>query len=126
MGGVADMFASLPQTGPTPQLRPTLFSAEPVVPGLLEQGNLDLLSRPVVKNPDGSISTVKSMSIGEDGKEVLIPMISRSGASLTPEGAVALYRMTGQHLGKFQDPNAADAYAQALHEQQMKFYGDQR
>jgi hypothetical protein len=118
---LADMF-----TVPIPTPRPTLYQAENSAPGLLEPGNLDLLSRPIVRNRDGTISTVKSMSINEDGKEVLIPLISKSGVSLSPDGAVALYRWTGQHLGKFSDPATADAYANALHRQQENFYGDQQ
>lgn len=118
---LSDLF-----TVPTPTPRPTLYQAESGPPGMLEPGNIDLLSRPIVHNADGSFSTVKSMSIDEDGKEVLIPLISKTGVPMTPEGAVSLYRWTGQHLGKFTDPAAADAYAQALHEQQSRFYGDQQ
>lgn len=90
--------------------------------GLVETGNIDLNNRPVVKNDDGTISTVRSMSISEDGVEVLIPTISPSGTVLTDEGAVELYRSTGKHLGKFKSAKEADAFAQTLHSAQARQY----
>lgn len=92
------------------------------IAGLLEPGNIDLHNRPVVHNPDGSISTVRSISINEDGQEVLIPTVSPSGTVLSNDGAVALYHQTGKHLGRFKDVASADAYAQSLHDQQAAEY----
>ncbi|MFB9983044.1 hypothetical protein ACFSQQ_28615 [Mesorhizobium kowhaii] len=94
--------------------------------GLLDPGNIDLAHRPVVKNDDGSISTVRSMSFEQDGKEILIPTISPSGVKLTAEGAIALYRKTGKHLGVFDSAADATAYAQTLHKQQDQMYAGQR
>lgn len=91
--------------------------------GLVEKGNIDLAARPVVKNADGTISTVRSMSFEEDGREVLIPTVSPDGKILGDDEAIKLYRQTGQFLGKFDNPDDADAYAKALHESQAKFYG---
>lgn len=88
----------------------------------LEEGNIDLSARPVVKNPDGSISTVRSMSFNIDGREVLLPTVSPDGRVLTPEETVALYRQTGRHLGAFSTPEEATAYAQELHKQQEQLY----
>ena len=39
-----------------------------------------------------------------------------------PEEAFRYYKQTGQHLGRFSDPQSADAYARALHEQQATEY----
>ena len=43
--------------------------------GLLTPGNIDVHNLPIVKNPDGSISTVLTKSFNIDGKEVLLPTI---------------------------------------------------
>lgn len=91
--------------------------------GLLQGGTIDLNSRPTVNNADGSISTVSSMSFEENGKEILIPTISPQGEHLTDQQAIDLYHQTGQHLGIFDNPEDATAYAEALHQDQDKQYG---
>lgn len=88
--------------------------------GIIEKGNIDLKHRPRVKNPDGSISTVRSMSVNIDGQEVLIPTVSDDGRILSPRDAVSLYKKTGKHLGKFRDEESANAYAKQLHEDQAR------
>ncbi|MEQ1952088.1 phage tail tip lysozyme [Mesorhizobium yinganensis] len=96
-------------------------------PGLKAPGNIDLAARPVVTNADGSISTVRSMSFEEDdGTEVLVPTISPDGKALSDDEAISLYRKTGQHLGKFDTPEHATAYAERLHAAQEEFYTTRR
>jgi hypothetical protein len=82
--------------------------------GMLERGNINLENRPVVRNPDGSISTERSISIGDKGQEVLIPTII-DGKAVSPEEAMNYYRATGEHLGKFKDVPSADRVASWIH-----------
>lgn len=85
-------------------------------------GNIDIHARPVVHNADGTISTVRSMSFGTDQGDVLIPTVADDGRMLSEQEAIDLYRRTGRHLGIFDSPGAATAYAKSLHEQQSQEY----
>jgi len=81
-------------------------------------GNINLFDRPMVKNPDGSISTVRSMSFNEDGKEILVPTISDDGRSMSNDEAIQMYHDTGKYFGKFDSIKKANDFAQRLHRQQ--------
>jgi hypothetical protein len=91
-------------------------------PGLKTQGNIDIFNRPRVRNKDGSISTVRSMSVNFGNGEVLIPTVSDDGRVMSEDEAIQTYRKSGRHLGIFDTPANATAYAKSLHQQQERLY----
>jgi|SRR3954468_7112108 hypothetical protein len=90
---------------------------------LFRPGNIDLLSRPIVRNPGGSISTVRSVTFtGDKGRAVLLPTVIGNRV-VSPQQALAHYQKTGENLGWFHNSGLAEKYAQALHRQQARLYG---
>lgn len=102
-----------------------------VVPGMIEAGNIDVMNRPRVKNADGSTSTVLTVGVNIDGREVLLPLVSDDGRVVSEAEAIQTYRKTGRHLGKFHTKgdaensvSSAEVYAQTLHDQQAGLIGE--
>lgn len=85
-------------------------------------GNIDLYNRPQVRNNDGSISTVRSMSFNDGQNEVLIPTVSNDGRIFSEDEAIDNYFKTGKYLGKFNTVEDANKYAQRLHNEQDRYY----
>ena len=83
-------------------------------PKPITEGNLPLGIKYKVKNQDGSISTVRTISIGVDGGEVVIPTVLK-GKVVSDEEAIAHYEQTGANFGTFRDPNEAKAFSEWLH-----------
>lgn len=90
--------------------------------GAVQSGNIDLNRRPVVKNKDGSISTVESMSIGTPLGETLIPTIDDSGRRMAPDEAIAAFRKSGKHLGVYPSIDAATSAAKEISNRQAEYY----
>lgn len=113
-----------PQAGSNAeQAKQAFYSAYPR--GLLEKGNIDIHNRPVVHNADGTISTVRTISINDGTGEVLIPTVSDDGRIMSDREAMDTYGRTGKHFGKFDSPEDATAFAQNLHNEQAQEYGAQ-
>ena len=91
------------------------------------RGNIDLYARDTgLYDRDGNLMTVRSISINEDGKEILIPTIVKKNGrwvELTDQEAIDWYHRTGEYLGKFNTVSEANAYAVSLHNQQARLYG---
>lgn len=95
-------------------------------PGLREPGNIDLWTRPSVRNPqEGGFSSVFSMSFGNDDGEVVIPRVVRIGGKwviASENRAITVYYNTGKHLGIFDNFRHANRYTDRLHLQQARIY----
>lgn len=125
-----EKILSLPVDRPKPTAAPAAKDTSKDFTGaksadLIEPGNIDLTKRPVVKNKDGSISTVRSMSFEEDGMQILIPTVVGNKV-VSDKAAIDHYHKTGEHLGMFSSVKAANAYAKKLHEEQDKMYSKRK
>jgi hypothetical protein len=106
------------------------------VVGMVEKPTIsqrDTFDRPILDNETGEIlppgsdisnrrsySTTSSMSFEENGKEILIPTVV-DGKRLSQQEAIDHYHKTGEHLGKFDNPENADRYATWLHNRQERY-----
>ncbi len=98
---------------------PQHFEQTPSTSGLITPGNIDLSKRPTVQNPDGSVSTVRSIGIEVDGKQVLIPTVV-GGKVVSNAAAIKHYQDTGENLGTFDTIEHANAAAQNIHENEAQ------
>lgn len=98
--------------------------------GRYGRGNIDLYNRPVYRNADGSVSTVDGVSFNIDGQEILLPSVWMRGGvpyhSQDSSEIIQHYQQTGEYLGKFSTPEAANAYAERLHSAQEALYAKDR
>jgi len=86
------------------------------------QGNIDLDQREKVWGVGAEYATVRTMTIEEDGKTILLPTIV-NGKQVSEGEAVTQYHKTGEHLGVFNTQKQADKYDQAMHKR-MNWMGD--
>lgn len=83
--------------------------------GPLVAGNIDVTKIVPVANPDGTQSTVRSITATfGDGRAVLIPTVV-GGRIVSNQEAIGAYQRSGQHLGIFSTEADANAHALALH-----------
>lgn len=80
------------------------------------KGNIDIYEDfEQAQNEDGTVSTINTISIGVDGKEVLIPT-TWDGKNHTTKEAIERYNKTGLNFGMFDTIEEADDYANRLHQ----------
>lgn len=114
----SDYLSNLPYAQPQATPRPEIQVDGQVVPP-----NIDYRVRPQTNNPDGSYSTIRSMSFQDrDGRIPLIPTVLDDGTIGTDQQAIEQYRRTGHHLGIFQDDDSATAASYKLHNQLANEY----
>lgn len=105
---------------PRPPLAPPEPSPEPDLTSLQRtafSANLpDFHARPIAHNPDGTISTVRSITVSdENGNNYVIPTVI-NGRVVSNDEAIRHWQQTGETMGVSPDANAADAYSQLIHE----------
>lgn len=114
---------ALPSEAPKIVLAKPVQKRNPDAP--LEKWNINLHDRPIIKNPDWSISTVHSSSFNIDWHEVLLPMVRKwLDRLMTNQEAIDWYHKTWEHLWKFSNAKAANKYANRLHLAQQQEYGN--
>lgn len=81
---------------------------------VVEPGNIDVSQIRPVQNADGTVSTVQSITIEQDGTFYVIPSVI-DGKVVSNDEAVSAFDRTRKHLGGFATQQDADAFAEALH-----------
>lgn len=119
--------AGLGAPAPTSQRQKERYNQEI---GQYGVGNIDLYNRPQYRNADGSISTVDSTSFNIQGKEVLLPSVwmkdGKAYRSSDGDEILQHFYDTGEFLGVFDTVDAANSYAEKLHDAQDYYYTTQR
>lgn len=122
-----DSIAGLGAPAPTSQRQKERYNQEI---GQYGVGNIDLYNRPQYRNADGSISTVDSTSFNIQGKEVLLPSVwmkdGKAYRSSDGDEILQHFYDTGEFLGVFDTVDAANSYAEKLHDAQDYYYTTQR
>lgn len=120
-------IAGLGAPAPTSQRQKERYNQEI---GQYGVGNIDLYNRPQYRNADGSISTVDSTSFNIQGKEVLLPSVwmkdGKEYRSSDGDEILQHFYDTGEFLGVFDTVDAANSYAEKLHDAQDYYYTTQR
>ena len=120
-------IAGLGAPAPTSQRQKERYNQEI---GQYGVGNIDLYNRPQYRNADGSISTVDSTSFNIQGKEVLLPSVwmkdGKAYRSSDGDEILQHFYDTGEFLGVFDTVDAANSYAEKLHDAQDYYYATQR
>jgi hypothetical protein len=91
--------------------------------GLIKAGNIDMRTRPKVRNADGSISTIRTFTVqNPQGQTVLYPAVTDDGRILSRPEALRYWASRGQNLGVFDSEANANAYDSMMHDQLTQQY----
>lgn len=102
-----DVLVNSPYPAQTqPMTVPTVPYANALPQGLVKRGNMQ-----APQNRDDTVSA-EFVNNGYHLETLLSKLIN--GQSLTDQQAIGRYRKTGQHLGQFETPDAAQSYAQGF------------
>lgn len=77
------------------------------------KGNINLFDLPFTENEDGSVSTVKSITVEHDGDYYIIPTLV-NGVEMNSDMADKRFLTTGQHLGKYRSKKEAKKAAKDI------------
>jgi hypothetical protein len=121
----ADPLLSDFDTFTAPEQPQVQVPTEAMNSGMVTKPTLDI-NKPIasVKNQDGTISTVRTIGVNINGKEMLIPTVHPDGYIMSNDEAVERYKNTGEHFGEFDSPESSTKFAINLHnEHESKFVG---
>lgn len=88
---------------------------ERAIKGLLQKGNIGEGINERVRNPDGSTSTVRTLSFNDGRGEIVVPTVF-DGAVHSDDDSIERYYRTGKHFGFFDSVDNAIAYSKSLHD----------
>jgi hypothetical protein len=94
---------------------------------ILQYGNINLLTRPVVRLKNGDVKKDFSTIIDDrlaDGTavKVIIPSMTDDGVVISELNAKKLYQQTGRHFGKFELNLIAERYQRVLQDKEVTRY----
>lgn len=94
---------------------------------ILQYGNINLLTRAIVRLKNGSIKQNFSIIVDDvladnTPVRVLIPSVTDDGVELSPASARRLYDQTGRHFGKFSINLLAERYQRVLQDKEVTRY----
>ena len=76
---------------------------------------LDVKKQPIIKNNDGTVSTVRSIGVGTNSGVVVLPTVDRKlNKIVNPQTAINNYIKSGEHLGIYPNEKIANLAAQAI------------
>jgi len=89
---------------------PALPGQTPAAPAAPAAPKPQSAVKPVEAGTVTQANLARTMTYQDGGLQVLIPTVTPDGRPLSATAAIAQYKQTGNHLGKFKTVEAAEAY----------------